>query len=105
MLELTDILVFSLIAVFLMLGWNAQGVKQIALSATKAHCKKMDVLLLDDGIALRGFWIKRNRAGKLCLWRSYDFEFTSTGDERYAGTIILLGRMVEDIQLQPHRLN
>lgn len=105
MLELTDILLFSLIAAFLVLWWNAQGVKQIALSATKAYCKKMDVLLLDDGIALRGFWVKRNRAGKLCLWRSYDFEFTSTGDERYAGTIILLGRLVEDIRLQPHRLN
>ncbi len=90
---------------FLMLWWNAQGIKQIALQATRAYCKKMDVQLLDDGVVLHGFWLKRDGGGSMRLWRSYDFEFTSTGNERYSGQVILLGRFVEDIRLDPHRLN
>ncbi len=105
MFDLSDVLIMALFTLFCMLWWNAQGVKQIARVATKAYCKKMDVQLLDDGVFLRGFWFKRNSRNVLQLWRSYNFEFTSTGEERYGGRIILLGRYVEDIQLDPHRLN
>lgn len=105
MFDLGDVLVFFVFITFVMLWWNAQGVKQRALQATKAHCKEMGVQLLDDGLVLRGFWVKRNTAGRLCLWRSYNFEFTSTGNERYGGQIIMLSHWVESIQLDPHRLN
>ena len=103
--SLGDVAIAALLAAVLLLWWNAQGAKQIALQATRAYCKQMDVQLLDDVVALKGFWIKRNDSGQLCLWRSYAFEFTATGHERYSGKVILLGRQVETIQLQPHRLN
>ncbi len=105
MIDLGDILLGTLFITFIMLWWNAQGVKHIALTATKNYCKKMDVLLLDDGLVLRGFWLKRDARGNLRLWRSYTFEFSSTGHERYNGQIILLGRFVENMHLDPHRLN
>lgn len=105
MFDLSDVLVFFIFVVFCMLWWNAQGVKPIALAATKNYCKKMDLQLLDEGVALKGFWFKRNSQGRVCLWRSYHFEFASTGDERYSGIIVLLGRSVESIKLDPHRLN
>lgn len=85
--------------------WNAQGVKQLAHSAVKKHCQEMDVQLLDEGIVLRGFWLKRDSRGNIRIWRSYHFEFSSTGDERYQGSIVLLGRQVEAIHLQAHRLH
>lgn len=105
MYDLLDVAIFALFVIFLMLWWNAQGIKQRALQAIKAHCKTMDVQLLDDGVVLHGFWFKRDSRGSLHLWRSYDFEFTATGNERYRGQIVLLGRRVENIRLQPHRLN
>ncbi|MBN4055541.1 DUF3301 domain-containing protein, partial [bacterium AH-315-K03] len=83
----------------------SQGIKQLALKETKSYCEKMEVQLLDEGVALRGFWLKRDDRGNVRLWRSYLFEFTSTGNERYNGRIILLGRRVESITLDPHRLN
>lgn len=104
MFDLNDVLVASIFITFIVLWWNAQGVKQIALQATKAHCKKVDVQLLDDGVVLRGFWLKRNSRGSVCLWRSYDFEFTSTGEERYPGQVVLLGRQVEEITMAPYRI-
>jgi len=105
MIDLSDIMIATLFTAFIMLWWNAQGVKQIALDATRRHCKKMDILLLDDGLVLKGFWLKRDQRGNLRLWRSYTFEFSSTGHERYSGQITLLGRFIEDIHLEPHRLN
>ena len=105
MYTLSDILVFAGFLSFAMLWWNAQGAKQRALESTRAYCKRMDLQLLDDVVALRGFWFKRDRGGRLHLWRSYNFEFSSTGSERYQGRIILLGFSVESIELEPHRLH
>ena len=104
MFDLMDVFWCAIFISFMMLWWNAQGIKQIALSAVKRHCKTMDVQLLDEGVVLRGFWLKRDATGNMKLWRSYNFEFTSTGNERYLGRIVLLGRRVEEVHLEPHRL-
>lgn len=103
--DLSDVLVFFIFIAFVMLWWNAQGIKQHALKSTKDYCEKMGVQLLDDGVVLKGFWLKRNKRGSVCIWRSYNFEFTSTGEQRYTGQIVLLGTAVENIYLDPHRLN
>ena len=105
MFDLIDLFWCAVFISFMMLWWNAQGIKQIALAAVKRHCEQMDVQLLDDGVVLRGFWLKRDKSGNVRLWRSYNFEFTSTGNERYQGRIILLGRRVEDIHLQAYRMH
>ncbi len=104
MFDLYDVLALAVFTAFCMLWWNAQGIKQIALRAAKDHCKKMAVQLLDEGVVLHGFWLKRDGRGSLRLWRSYNFEFTSTGNERYCGKVTLLGRFIEEVQLDPHRL-
>lgn len=100
--DLFWIFIFILVVVHL---WNAQGIKQLAHIAVKKHCDEMDVQLLDEGIVLRGFWLKRNARGSVRIWRSYHFEFSSTGDERYQGSIVLLGDEVEAVQLQAHRMH
>lgn len=105
MFSLGDVFIAFLLVSILLLWWNAQGANQIARRATKAHCEQLGVQLLDDAVALRGFWIKRDDRGQLLPWRSYNFEFTSTGNDRYQGRVTLLGRAVEHIQLDPHRLN
>lgn len=84
--------------------WQSQKIKEIALVYTRRQCKELDLQLLDDNINLRGFWLKRNAQGRMSIWRSYNFEFSSTGDERYRGRVVTLGRRVTDIDLQPHRL-
>ncbi len=37
------------------------------------------------------------------LRRVFLFEFSSTGNERYNGMCIMLGRRVESIQMEPYR--
>lgn len=105
MLELTDIaLCFALITAAYW-WWRAYAVKEAALRSVRSHCKSFNVQLLDDSVVLRGLWFKRDARGNLRVRRSYVFEFTSTGDERYHGCVVMLGPAIESIQLEPHRLN
>lgn len=104
MYDLTDLFWLTLLLCACYYAWHAHGMKEIALAATRKHCRQMDVELLDDTVVLRGFWFKRDGGGRLHMWRSFVFEFTSTGEQRYSGRIVLLGNRVEDIQLEPYRM-
>ena len=83
--------------------WRAKAIKDSVLAAARNYCKRMDVMLLDDAVYLRGLWFKRDRQGQLRVWRRFLFDFTTTGEERYLGRIIMLGQQVEHIELQAHR--
>ncbi len=101
MLELFLIVLVVLIGLY----WsNAMKAREIALNAVKRHCQKMDVQLLDEYVALNGLWPKRTERGTLMAWRSYQFEFTSTGDERYNGKVVMLGMKILSIQLDPYKI-
>ncbi len=81
-----------------------QRVKEIALGATKQHCLAMEVLMLDEYVAASGLRIVRDSHKKWQLQRSFTFEFSSTGEERYNGKIIMLGQKVASIYMEPYRM-
>lgn len=105
MFELRDAALLMLFAFAVVWWWRGYAVKEVALRATRQHCNDMQVQLLDESVVMRGLWLKRDAGGSLRVRRSYEFEFTSTGDERYHGCTVMLGPRVQSIQLQPHRLN
>ncbi len=105
MIELTDLAWLLLFATGAYWWWRSSAVKESALRVARAHCRSFDVQLLDESVVLRGLWFKRDAGGSLRVRRSYTFEFTSTGDERYHGGIVMLGATLESVQLEPHRLN
>ncbi|NOR81421.1 MAG: DUF3301 domain-containing protein [Methyloprofundus sp.] len=87
------------------LYWQStQKVKEIALAATIRHCHDMELQMLDGYIAFNTLSLKRDGVGKIHISRSYQFEFSSTGAERYNGKVYMLGRRVESIQLEPYRI-
>ncbi len=96
-----------LICILLLIGFywsNSMKAREIAFRAASLYCQKMDVVLLDEYVALNGQWLKRNEQGKLKAWRSFQFEFSSTGDERYHGKVVMLGRQIISVQLEPYRI-
>lgn len=103
--DLSDLVVWGVFIGLAYFWWQTRAATELALKVTRDHCESVGVQLLDDGLALRGFWIKRDAVGNLCLRRSYSFEFTSTGEERYHGATVMLGRRLESVQLDPHRMN
>ncbi len=105
MFELSDIALLLLFAAGAFWWWRGYAVKEIALRGARTHCQSFEVQLLDESVVLRGLWLKRDSNGALRIRRSYTFEFTSTGDDRYHGCVVMLGTAIETVQLEPHRLN
>lgn len=105
MLELSDLFWLLGLATVAAYFWHAHAIRELALGVARKRCRELDVQLLDDTVVLRGLWVRRGEGGRLQWWRSYLFEFTATGDDRYPGSIEMLGRRVIALELAPHRLN
>ncbi|NOT12713.1 MAG: DUF3301 domain-containing protein [Methylococcaceae bacterium] len=83
---------------------SAKTVHEVAYYAVKQHCLSLQLQMLDDYVAFNAISIKRDNQGRLRFMRRYHFEFSATGNERYNGTITILGRQTINIQLAPYRI-
>jgi len=83
---------------------QARELKDRALKAAARHCDDLALKLLDDSVVLNSLRLQRGFSGRRCLVRTYRFDFTSTGEERYHGEITLIGQRVGRIKLPPHRV-
>ncbi len=100
--EILLILFLLMIAAY----WSsATKAREIALTAVAFRCREMEVFLLDDCVALTAQWLKRDADGAIKVWRTFQFEFTSTGDDRYHGKVIMLGRKIQSIQMDAYRIH
>lgn len=104
-LELVDLFWLALIGSVVLFWYSGLAVREQALRAVRRHCDQMDLQLLDQTVALKAIWFKRNSQGRLQLSRRFNFEFTSTGDERYQGQLLFLGNQLDSIETQAHRMN
>ncbi|MFW1676200.1 DUF3301 domain-containing protein [Pontibacter sp. JAM-7] len=104
-IDLTALFWLTLMALMILHWWQSQQVKEIALRHTSKHCRELDLQFLDESISLRAIWLKRDNQGRIRFWRAYNFEFSSTGEERYTGRVVTLGRQVIALHLQPHRIH
>jgi len=102
---LDDLILIALLLSACLYWLNGQKVKETAFKAVRANCLAQEVQMLDEYVALKSVRLKRDRTGKIRLQRTFLFEFSSTGNERYNGTCIMLGRQVESIQMEPYRLD
>jgi hypothetical protein len=101
---LDNLVVISLLLLAYWYWHTAQSLKALALQATKNRCKALELLMLDDYVALTRLGLKKNAEGKWQVYRCYTFEFASTGDERYNGICTVLGDRVLSIKLPPYRI-
>ncbi len=102
---LDDLILIALLLCAYLYWFSGQQAKEIALKAVRAHCMNLDVQMLDEYVALSGIRLKRGQAGKIWLQRTFLFEFSSTGNERYNGVCKVLGKRVESIQMEPYRID
>jgi len=104
MLELQHLLILSLMAAAAAYWWDAYGIKQMALGIVKARCKKLNLQLLDDSLVLRKLAFRKDSRKRVRVERRFTFEFTSTGEKRYQGVIIFLGKSLEHFDTEAHRI-
>lgn len=70
---------------------DSMRAREIACGISRETCERLGVQFLDDTVALQRLRAARNRAGHLRLLRTYQFDYTDTGEQRNKGTISLLG--------------
>lgn len=90
---------FALLAV----AWywlESHRVLDLARAAARQFCAAQGLQLLDDTVAATRIRFERDDLGRLVLARTYRFEFSDTGDNRLAGSIVMLGRRVGPMHLQ-----
>ncbi|WP_430459667.1 DUF3301 domain-containing protein [Thalassolituus sp. LLYu03] len=98
-------LFFLTLLALVFIFWNRQQrATQLTLQAVRRHCSEEDLQLLDDTLELTGMRF-RNGPGGWKLHRNYRFEFSSTGQERYQGRVILAGRRIIGLRLDAHRIH
>lgn len=102
-MTLGNLFAFMLLAACAAWWWRAHGVRERALLLARQHCVRQGVELLDENVALRRLRLRRDQRGQLRLAREFSFEFTATGQERYAGSILMFGQYAGHIELAPFR--
>ena len=78
--------------------------RERALDAGRGACKRYGVQLLDETVQFAQLRPARDDEGRLRLRRTYTFEFSDTGDNRRHGAIVMLGGDLQDLQLEPYKL-
>ena len=69
-------------------------VREAAVRAARIACDSENLLLLDDTVAIRAIKLARNDEGHVRIQRTYDFEYSDTGDNRRKGSVVLIGSRV-----------
>ena len=78
--------------------------RERALKAGRAACERHDLQFLDDTVSFTRLRLGRDEDGQLRIARTYTFEFSDTGNNRRHGAIVMLGAELQDLQLEPFRL-
>jgi hypothetical protein len=91
------------LAVFLLGGWfwvDSMRAREVAVDAGRHACAAENVQLLDWTVALRRTRVRRDDRGHLKLHRTYEFEYSDTGDNRLKGSVTLLGEELLTVRLE-----
>ena len=76
--------------------------KEIAVKHGKDRCKELGVTFLDATVEITKTRLRRNPRGTIQFRREYSFEFSSDGVRRYSGEIIMLGKVLTDLNMSAY---
>jgi hypothetical protein len=93
-----------LIAAGIFFWLDSLRARERALSAGRAACQRYELQFLDDTVSVSRVRLGRDDEGQLRIARTYTFEFSDTGNNRRQGAIVMLGAELQDLQLDPFRI-
>lgn len=97
-MEIIGILVLAGVA---WLWLDSLKAREAAVRAAREVCASEGLLLLDDTVAISGLKPARADDGRVRLQRSYDFEYSDTGNNRLKGSVVMLGHRVSILNVAP----
>ncbi len=103
MYDLADLIWLTLAGVCALYLLRSGQFKGRARQLAIAHCRQLNLQLLDHSMVIIGLWPVRRGNGPV-FRRTYQFEFASTGDRRYQGKLIMEGIHLISIDLEAYKL-
>ncbi len=92
--------------VLVALYWSqTQKLKSLAIRVARLRCREAGVQLLDHTVVHSKRKLTRDSRGYWRIRREYQFEFTSTGEQRYHGKVILFGNQPTAVELETFSIN
>ena len=104
MFSLVNLLLLVLAGLGALYWWQSGLFKGKARQLATEHCRQLDLQLLDQSMVITGFWPVRTSLGNIAFRRTYQFEFASTGDQRYRGRVVREGMTLKSIELEAYKL-
>jgi hypothetical protein len=92
------------LAIFLLAGWfwmDTMRAREVALDAGRRACAAENVQFLDWTVAVRKMGLARDDEGRVRIRRTYEFEYSDTGDNRLKGAVTLIGSQLVAVYIQP----
>lgn len=89
-----EIISLTFLCALAWLWYDSLHVRSIGIRAAKAACAAEDLQLLDDTVAIASLKLVRDDEGRLLLRRTYNFDYSETGDNRRRGSVVMLGERV-----------
>ncbi|WP_313798322.1 DUF3301 domain-containing protein [Denitromonas iodatirespirans] len=99
MITVWDLLPIGLLAALAWYWMDSLKAREAALLSARSACALRHFQLLDETVSTERTRLARNANGQVVLRRVYRFEFSDTGDNRRPGSVVMLGREVELVQL------
>jgi len=101
MLSLIDVILLFLFILLLAYWWRTSEQKTFAITQAKVYCQQRKVQLLDQTLVFKKLQLHRTQNHrKLC--RVYEFDFSTDGQDRHRGEILLSGfnfvRVILDLE-------
>jgi hypothetical protein len=100
----SDMIEIITLAIFLLAAWfwmDSMRAREAALDAGRRACAAENVQFLDWTVAMRKMGLARDDEGRLRVRRTYEFEYSDTGDNRLKGGITLIGNQLVAVHIQP----
>ena len=83
------------------LWFDSMRARERALAEGSSACRQHGLQFLDQTVECVSLWPARNEAGRMVLRRVYRFEFSDDGNNRRAGTVVMLGAEKHSITMEP----
>ena len=93
------LLVLALFAGVLSFWRNTLRAREEAIRVSRAACKNRGHQFLDDTVSLTRLGFGRSAQGWPVLRRTYAFEFSADGHDRFVGSVTLSGSRIESVYL------
>lgn len=104
MFSLLNLIALLLTGLAALYWWQSGLYKGRAREFAIAHCRELGLQLLDQSMVITGIWPARSETGQLVFKRTYEFEFSSVGDQRYRGRLTLIGMRLISIDLEAYKV-